>query len=250
MTTVESVQDEKNTNLLSILPGMIDKPKVSFQAIMSWRSAWAWITPLLIVLVCMAVMMVVQAPYTAEMAKQQMEERLLSMSPSEAEAVRAQMETFSSQPVMLATSLGGAIVMLLGGLALQAAILYFGSIILGGETLFGSMFKVSVWSRLPYAVSYLALAVYMLVARQMVQYPGLSALVASGDLTEDSANPLVSLLGVTDLFWLWHLWLVLVGVGVVARFTRGKSMVLTILYAILMLALTVLPSLLFGGMGG
>ena len=65
---------------------------------------------------------------------------------------------------------------------------------------------------------------------------------------QDTGNPLFVLLSGIDLFWLWHLLLVVLGVSVVARFSRGKSLPLTLLYAALSLGMTVLPTLLFGGM--
>jgi hypothetical protein len=68
---------------------------------------------------------------------------------------------------------------------------------------------------------------------------------------KDAQNPLFTLLSRVDPFWLWHLWLVVLGLAVVARFTRIKSLVLTIVYVALSLAVQVIPSLLFGGaMGG
>jgi hypothetical protein len=43
---------------------------------------------------------------------------------------------------------------------------------------------------------------------------------------------------------------VVLGLSVVARFSRFKSLVLTIIYVVLSLAITVIPSLLFGGVAG
>jgi hypothetical protein len=91
---------------------------------------------------------------------------------------------------------------------------------------------------------------FTLAAGRAIQYPGLSALVATGDLMKDGRNPLLTLLAGIDLFWLWHLLLVVVGLSVVARFGRAKATVLTLVYAALALALAVLPTLLFGGMSG
>jgi hypothetical protein len=155
-----------------------------------------------------------------------------------------------SFPVRLALGLIVAFIMLLVGIVAQAAILYFGALVAGGEMEFGAVFMISTWTRLPMALYFLVQAVFMLVAQRAVNSPGLSALVATGDLLKDAQNPLFTLLGRLDPFWLWHLFLVVVGLSVVARFSRVKSLVLTIIYAALSLALMTLPTLLFGGLAG
>jgi hypothetical protein len=100
------------------------------------------------------------------------------------------------------------------------------------------------------AVYFLVQAGFMLIAQRAINAPGLSALVASGDLLKDAQDPLFTLLGRLDPFWLWHLFLVVVGLSVVARFSRVKSLALTALYAALSLVFMALPSLLFGGLAG
>ncbi len=67
---------------------------------------------------------------------------------------------------------------------------------------------------------------------------------------EDVKNPLYALLANLDLFWLWHLGLAVVGLAVVSRMSRGKSLVLVLIYAVIvlgaMVGMMVGPSMLFG----
>jgi hypothetical protein len=109
---------------------------------------------------------------------------------------------------------------------------------------------MSSWTRLPIAVYFLVQAVFMFVAQRAINTPGLSTLVATGDLMKDAQNPLFMLLGRLDPFWLWHLFLVVVGLSVAAQFSRVKSLVLTIIYVVVSLAITALPTLLVGGLAG
>ena len=142
-------------------------------------------------------------------------------------------------------------VALLIGVVAQATYLYFSALIAGGDDMsFGSVFTVSSWTRLPLAIGLLVQAGYIAFSQQGIRFLGLAFLVATGDLMQDARNPLVSLLSRIDLFWLWHLFLVVIGLAVVARFGRGKSLILTLIYAVLVLGFAVLPSLLFGGMMG
>lgn len=236
--------------LWQLLTGIIDRPAATFRAILAQRKWWMWAVPLLIVLVCFSVMTVVGAPYAVELARQQAEQQLNTVPPEQAEAARASIETFTSLPFILATGLGVGSLMLVIGVVAQAAILYFSALVAGGEVNFGSVFTMSTWTRLPMAVGFLAQAAFIAIANRTVQYPGLSALVGTGDLMQDGRNPLVALLGRLDLFWLWHLFLVVVGLAVVARFSRSKALVLTLIYAAITLATIALPSLLFGGLMG
>jgi hypothetical protein len=250
MATVESLSNEKKPPLWQLLFGIIDRPTATFKAVLARRRWWMWAVPLLIVLLCMAVLMVVRTPYDMEIAQQQMERQLASMSPEQAESARAGMETFMSYPVRLATGLITAVIMLLIGVVAQAAILYFGALVAGGEVNFGPVFTMSSWTRLPMAIYFLVQAVFVFFAGRAANTPGLSALVATGDLIKDAQNPVFMLLGRLDPFWLWHLFLLVVGLSVVARFSRVKSLILTLIYVALTLVITALPTLLFGGLVG
>ncbi len=250
MTTVETASNEKTPPLWQLLFGIIDRPAATFKAVLARREWYMWAVPLLVVLLCMSAMMVVRTPYDMEIAQQELERRLATMTPEQAEAARAGMETFMSFPVRLAMGLVTAIILLLIGVVVQAAILYFGALVAGGEVEFGSVFTMSTWTRLPMALYFLVQAVFMVIAQRALNAPGLSALVATGDLMKDAQNPLFTLLGRLDPFWLWHLFLVVVGLSVAARFSRVKSLVLTLVYVVVSLAVTALPTLLFGGLAG
>jgi hypothetical protein len=155
-----------------------------------------------------------------------------------------------SMPVVLISGLVGGTIALLIGIVGQAALLYFGALIAGGEVDFGPVFTVSAWTRLPLALRSLVRALFVAVSGRSPQMLGLAALAASGDMLQDARNPLVVLLSQADLFWLWHLLLVVLGVAVVARFSRVKSVILTVVYAIVSLAVVVIPTMLFAGMAG
>jgi hypothetical protein len=250
MTTVETAPNEKTPPLWQLLFGIIDRPAATFKAVLARRKWYMWAVPLLVVLLCMAFMMVVRTPYDMEIAQQELERRLATMTPEQAEAARAGMETFMSFPVRLAMGLVTAIIMLLIGVVVQAAILYFGALVAGGEVEFGSVFTMSTWTRLPMALYFLVQAVFMVIAQRALTAPGVSSLVATGDLMKDAQNPLFTLLGRLDPFWLWHLFLIVVGLSVAARFSRVKSLVLTLVYVVVSLAVTTLPTLLVGGLAG
>lgn len=250
MTTVETVSNSQTPPLWQLLFGIIDRPTATFKAVLARRKWWMWVVPFLVVLVCMGAMTAVRTPYDTELSRQEVERRLASMPADQAQAARESMETFMSLPFRLATALVTVTIFLLIGIVAQAAILYFGSLVAGGEVDFGPVFTMSVWTRLPSAIYFLVQAGFMLVAKRAINAPGLSTLVATGDLVKDAQNPMFSLLGRLEPFFLWHLLLVVLGVSVVARFSRKKALVLALIYAVLSLAVTTIPGLLAAGLAG
>jgi hypothetical protein len=250
MTAVETTTNGESTPMWQLLLGIIDRPAATFEAVLARRKWYMWAVPLVIVLLCLGAMMVVRTPYDMEIAQQQLERQLATMPAEQAEAARVGAETFMSFPVRLAMGLATAVIMLLIGVVVQAAILYFGALVAGGEVDFGPVFTMSSWTRLPMAVYFLVQAIFMFVAKRAINAPGLSSLVATGDLMKDAQDPLFTLLGRLDPFWLWHLFLVVVGLAVAAQSSRKKSLVLTVIYAAITLAVTAIPSLLFGGLAG
>jgi hypothetical protein len=252
MTTVEAVSNGETRPLWQLLLGIVDRPAATLGAVLARRKWWMWAVPLLIVFVCLALVMAARAPHDVELARQQTQRQLESMPAEQAKAAQAggAMDTFTSLPFILGVGLVVGLFALVLGVVAQAAVLYFGALVTGGEVNFGQVFTMSAWTRLPSAVNALVQAGFTLVAGRAIQYPGLSALVATGDLMKDGRNPMLTLLAGIDLFWLWHLLLVVVGLSVVTRFGRVKAMALTLVYAVLSLALAVLPTLLFGGMSG
>jgi hypothetical protein len=250
MTAVETTTNGESTPMWQLLLGIIDRPAATFEAVLARRKWYMWAVPLVIVLLCLGAMMVVRTPYDMEIAQQQLERQLATMPAEQAEAARVGAETFMSFPVRLAMGLATAVIMLLIGVVVQAAILYFGALVAGGEVDFGPVFTMSSWTRLPMAAYFLVQAIFMFVAKRAINAPGLSSLVATGDLMKDAQDPLFTLLGRLDPFWLWHLFLVVVGLAVAAQSSRKKSLVLTVIYAAITLAVTAIPSLLFGGLAG
>jgi hypothetical protein len=246
MTAVDDVHGG-SPSLAALLVGIIDRPAATFRVLGARRGTLTWLAPLLVVLICLGPMVFVQAPYNAEIAQQQMGRQMETMPAEQQKAVSAQMETFTSVPFLVTTGLFTSILMLLIGVVAQTGSLYLGGLLAGAVVTFGSLFRVSAWSRLPYAISYLALAGFMAAAGRAVRYPGLSTLVATGNLLQDSGQPLFTLLSSIDLFWLWHLVLVAVGLAAAARLRRGAAIGLTLIYAALTLAVQTLPAMLFRG---
>lgn len=251
MTTTTETNSTQRHPLWFYLFGIIDRPVATFEAVLKRRKWTTWALPLAIVLGAFVIVTVIHTPYTLEVSRAQAEKQLAEMPAEQAEMARATLAVTLSLPFMLALGLGiGAAILVLGTL-IQSAFFYFGALIMGGDDLdFGAVFPMSAWSRLPMAFGYLVQTGIILVTQSMFKYPGLSYLVASGDLLEDAKNPMFLLLSNIDLFWLWHLLLAVLGLAVVARISRGKSLVLVAVYAVLAVSVFVLPPIIIGRITG
>lgn len=240
----------RQPSLLGLIFGIIDRPRATFQAIVAQPRWPVWVTPLVIIILCQTVLLVAQAPFQVDLARQQAEQQLATLPAGQAEAARSMMETTLSLPFILGTGLTFGAAALVIGILAQAVFLYFAALVLGGEVNFGAIFRVSLWSRLPMAIGLLAQAGFIAFTQQMIHYPGLSFLVGAGDFIQDAQNPLYALFSQLDLFWLWQVLLLVIGLAVAARLGKGKALILALLYTALSLGISVLPTLVFGGMAG
>jgi hypothetical protein len=250
-TSINSTKQLSTLSLWQGLVGIIDRPRITFEAMLQREDWRRWALPLFLYFVAFAILTAVQTPYLRELAMQQAEIQLADLPADQADAARATMEFTMSLPFMLVTGIiFGGLALFIGILA-QTAYLYLAAMLAGGsDTGFKTMLTVSTWSRIPLAIGFLVQAAFVTFSQGALKYPGLAPLVASGNQLEDSRDPLVALLARVDLFWLWHLVLVAIGLALAARLGRGKSIILTAVYAGLALTMALIPALLgqlFGG---
>jgi hypothetical protein len=249
-TSTEPISNQDKRPLWLHLLGIIDRPVATFEAVLKQRKWLTWALPLFVVILAFVIVTVTHTPYTLELSREQLERRLATMPPEQAEVVRTTTEFTLSLPFVLATGLGVGTAVIILGLLIQSAFFYFGALIIGGNDMnFGAVFTMSTWARIPLAIGYLVQTALIIVTKSFL-HPGLSYLVATGDLIEDSKNPLFILLSNIDIFRLWHLLLAVLGLSVVARISRGKSLILVVIYAILAVGITVGPTLFLSGMAG
>lgn len=233
---------EDKMNVLQRLVSIIDRPAVTMRHV-GEKPGWAWVMPALLVLMGLVVFSVVIAPYTSELALRQAQQQMASLPPQQAEQAAAQVEKFTSPPVIAAFSIVGGLIALAVIWLLGGGVLYFLGLVAGGEANFAQSFAILTWSWLPYALRNLILAAYVAYSGKMINQ-GLSFLVATGDQTKDAANWLYVLLAQFDLFSLWHLVLVIVGLAAVGRLSKAKATIVGVIYLAATTALSLVPTLL------
>lgn len=107
------------------------------------------------------------------------------------------------------------------------------------------------WASLPYAVRSIVQIVSMLATRGLINKPGLSGFAAAD--ASGLAAFLGALLVFIDIYLIWQVILLLIGVLPMSRLSRGKAWAFTLLAVLIVLALAALPGFIsaqFSGGGG
>lgn len=229
-------------NTVRALIGVVDHPAEALEAVAQRPRSW-WLPAVLLAL-SMAGLIAVSQPYQLTIANErsaQMIERIAAnLSEEEARVVRERSRPMTPAQYWL-SAMGAGLAFAGLGWVLRGAVMHFSSMAAGGTSTFGPTFAVGVWSMLPFFVRDLLQIAYVLFRKQVIEHAGLAFLVASGDWMKDSRNLLYGLLSNVDLFALWHVILLAIGLAVATRLTRGKAFVMAMVIWVAFLGLKLIP---------
>jgi hypothetical protein len=138
------------------------------------------------------------------------------------------------------------------GWLISALITYFGSVLLGGRGGFAPVFKLTALAQLPLAFRAVLRLAYLTLGGGVIKAEGLSGLLpaAQGAPPGFVQTLLGNLLASIDLFTLWSLLLLVIGLTIATRIKRAQSVVLVFVMLLLSTLLFSLPALLGGALSG
>ena len=240
-----------------LLWGMIVRPRATLEVLRE-REGRAWWGPALLAVLMAVLPVVVAAPLTDRQTREAVraaQEQWEAEVPAGDEAQMEQAMSVAASPLITVVfpAVGGVVGQVVGWLAWAGA-LYLAGMALGGRSTFGHMFRMVVWTWLPYVLRGLLQTVYILASGQLIANPGLSGLVrdsrAVGEMVLAPPRPgqmfLAALLSKVDLFWIWNLVLLVIGVTVFTRLPRRKAVLVTLGVWLLLTAVSLLPALVGG----
>ncbi len=229
MSEASSVKPKSSWSLLA---SMVDRPSAALTEIVA-HPRWRWVLPVTLAILATLASAAVTAPYLAVEAKLQLAAVLNRMSADQLAQMPKQMATFQTPLFIGASAALTGILALLIGYLLQAAALYFGALIAGGDIEFSRIFVAVPWLGLPFVLETIVQTIYVGINGRLIANQGLSYLVSTGNRTVDAGSLAYAALGMVTLFWLWHLFLVFKFLRVGPRLSQGTALAVTLLYAAL-----------------
>ena len=198
---------------------------------MASESRATWLTPMLILTIT-AILVVIVAGYLRSRAALMGE---IPLPPDwefwtpemQNNYMQAQQATQGPTFVYIIPMVGSLTGLWLGWLLL-AALLHFGSTLLGGRGSMQSALNVVAWASLPFAVRDLLRIGFMLAAGHAILSPGLSGFTSTPGLISQ-------LLSRVDIFLIWHVVLLVIGFALTDGLPRGKAVTGVLVVVLLVL---------------
>jgi hypothetical protein len=229
----------------SRLRDILFHPSSAFQEISS-ESRATWLTPML-VLTITAIVAVVVAGYlkshAALMGETPLPRDWQYWTPDMQNNYMQAQQATQGPVFMYVIPLVGSLTALWLGWLLLAALLHFGSTLLGGRGSMQSALNVVAWASLPFAVRDLLRVVFMLITRHAITSPGLSGF-------SSSAGFVAQLLTRIDTFLIWNVVLLVIGFAIAEGLSRGKAVTGVLVVILLLLLAQAGLGTLSSGFGG
>ena len=133
------------------------------------------------------------------------------------------------------------------GWPIMSGLLHLLSTLLGGRGSQSATLNVVAWSSLPYALRDVLRVIYMAIAKHTVASPGLSGFISS---TQGAAGFAANLLKHADLFLVWYVLLLVIGMALFDSLSRSKAWVTVLVVVLVSLLAQAGMSTLLAGMSG
>jgi hypothetical protein len=222
------------------------RPRRGFQEMAS-ESRATWQTPMLL-LSLTAILVVIVAGYLKTRAAMMGE---IPLPPDwqfwtpEMQNNYMQAQQATQGPVfMYIMPMVGSLTALWVGWLLLAALLHFGSTLLGGRGSMQSALNIVAWASLPFAIRDILRIAFMLATGHAITSPGLSGFASTAGFVSHLLTRL-------DIFLIWHVILLVIGFALTDGLPRSKAVVgVVVVISLVLLAQAGLGALgaSFGGL--
>ncbi len=231
------------------LPKVFFHPRQAFKWVAE-QSRPVWLTPMLILSIT-ALALVLVTGYLKQQAAMMGE---LTLPPDfdyytpeqQAQFFQAQQATQGPVFVYILPALAKLAGLWIGWL-LVGGLLHLVITLLGGRGDTGGAMNIVAWSNLPFAIRDLVRVIAMLVTRRLIASPGISGLLTPGESTWSAL--LVSLMGLIDIYIIWHTILLSIGILSKSGLSKAKAIGGALITVVIILLLQSLPGLLGAGLG-
>lgn len=234
---LETPQDYPFTAMMALI-GVLFKPRATFRRMREAERGHWWVIAVIASIV-LVVSVIVQSSITSVVVADQMEENFDVDGDGElSEAEQQQLDqslAIANSPIIrfVFPAVGGVIGLFVVSYLARGGILYLLGLAVGGRAGFRQVFRMAVWTTLPAVLRNLISTVMILPGGSSA--PGLS-FIFTGEEVADLSPLLVAFLSGIDIYLIWSL--VLIGVGLVAtsQLSKAKGALVTVIYWLLTVA--------------
>jgi len=227
------------------LQAMLVRPRQVFQE-MAAEARATWLTPMLVLMITAILVVIVTGNLrtrAASMGELELPQDWQYWTPEMQENyMRAQQATQSPVFLYVIPALSSAAGLWVRWLLL-AALLHFGSTLLGGRGSMQSALNIVAWGSLPFALRDILRAVFMLSVGHTIASPDLSGFAAAPGFV-------FQLLARLDIFFIWHIVLLVIGFGIIDSLPRSKAVTGVLVVMLLVLLAQAGLGSLSAGFGG
>ncbi len=225
------------------------KPRATFQKI-SQHSNGVWLTPLLLLTVLLIILALVSSPIRAQ--NSQMGATLPPdfeyYPPEQQQKIIEGQQNMGSPVLTLVFPAAGSIIGLWLSWLVLGSILHLSLTFSGGNSRTRAALNLVGWAMMPFAIRYIVQILAILFTRQLITSPGLS-----GFFPTDMGNLrlfLSLIMGFIDLYFIWHVILLVVGVKTFFNITTSKTWIAVLIVVVIMLLLQAVPGFVMSKIGG
>lgn len=118
----------------------------------------------------------------------------------------------------------------------------------GGRTEISSILIVVAWASLPFFIRDVVRIGYMLITKDQIQFPGLSGFIPVG--SEGASLYLSKLLAKIDIYVIWYVVLLIIGIRIASNISLGKTTLGVISTVFVILAVEALFAYLISSLSG
>lgn len=235
---------------LDWIPGVLFTPRQFIPRIAA-QTRNVWLTPMLVLTLTAIALVLISGPIKLTEAQMKGPELPQGFEnyPPEQQTQILQAAQATQSPVFIyvfpaLTAVAGVWI----GWAFVGSVLHLVLTLFGGRGNAGSVMNLVAWSALPLAVRDIVRVIVAASTHQLIKYPGLAGFAPSGESKVDVfAGKFLALI---DIYIIWHIVLLVMGVRAGNGLTRGKAtagVLITILVALLLQALLGFAGTLLGG---
>lgn len=227
------------------------KPRQTLKSVAEKKHA-VWLVPLLVLMISALVLVMVSAPVISQASQAVTMPENFEYYSAEEQAQFQQAVSMGASPlVTIIFPFVGKVAGIWIGWFIFGSILHLSLTLNGSRSSTKSALNLVAWASMPFVIRDIVQIVAILITKQLILKPGLSGFVADG------ATGFMAFLGAflifVDLYLIWQIVLLVMGVREMSGLQKGKAWLATLIAVLIFISLKALPGFigtLLGSLSG